>query len=453
MSHTGARRSRCCCSPWRRWRCPRRRSPPTCRGRRRRPAPHSRSTASRSPSDYHRLGRRRRRYAVPHHPRRCYLEGAEFQDHPDALRHHLHRHLQRLGRGRPRHHRPHHQRRRHLGAPDLRHHSDSPRRSLRQRHAQAGPWAARGTLLRTTNGGATWTAVTLSSRRHPLRRRLCRPVHLLGQRAAEASCATRPTVASPGRPVPRRQVHLQRRRLLQHHALSGSPAAAAPSASAPTAAPPGSVRAPAVARLCTRSSRSTAAASGSPAPPAPCALTVNGGTSWAGEATGTTQIAVRDRLARHPTAGAVGGGGTILSYSPDTPFPPPPPPASRPHDHSGWANAAVTVTLTPTDVGTRRRGRHLLHRRRRSAEDLHGSLLRLRPRQPPRHLLVGRRCRQHRERQVRLHQHRHSPRRLWAATPTARGTRPTSPCTSAAGDTGGSGVGLHASTAPPAPPT
>ncbi len=80
-------------------------------------------------------------------------------------------------------------------------------------------------------------------------------------------------------------------------------------------------------------------------------VTVNGGTSWATEATGTTQTLYG--IAWRGTRGwLVGAGGTILAYRPDTSAPTTTAAGLQADDHSGWTNAAATVTLSATDAGT-----------------------------------------------------------------------------------------------------
>ena len=80
-------------------------------------------------------------------------------------------------------------------------------------------------------------------------------------------------------------------------------------------------------------------------------VTVNGGTSWAAEATGTTQT-LYGAAWRGSRGWLVGAGGTILAYRPDTSAPTTTATGLQADDHSGWANAAVSVTLSATDAGT-----------------------------------------------------------------------------------------------------
>ena len=235
----------------------------------------------------------------------------------------------------------------------------------------AAGWAVGGggTILRTTNGGATWTAqksgttqslyaVAFAERhdrlgrgrprhraahdqrrrhldrpavrreRRALRRRLRRRLHRLGRSATRAPCDARPTAAPPGPsspPAPRRRLNAVGCSGASTAWIAGNGGLCA----RPPTAAPGSRRPPGRARRCARvtvidASRVRVAGSSGTV-----RVTVNGGSSWATEATGTTQTlyGIAWRGAR---GWLVGGGGTILAYAPTRALRPPPPPASRP---------------------------------------------------------------------------------------------------------------------------
>ena len=79
-------------------------------------------------------------------------------------------------------------------------------------------------------------------------------------------------------------------------------------------------------------------------------MTADAGSSWAGEATGTTQP-LYSAAWRGSHGWIVGGGGTILSYQPDTARPVTTATGLQTDAHSGWTNAAVTVALSAVDAG------------------------------------------------------------------------------------------------------
>ena len=217
--------------------------------------------------------------------------------------------------------------------------------------ADAG-WAVggRGTLLRTTNGGATWTAVPISSR----------------DTLSGVACADRNSIwVSGGRGVVRHSTDGGATWKVQYPGGKTTfNAVACTSTTAVWVTGNGGAVRKSTNGGASWISQSTgtgqtlyaiAAIDGSRVRVAGAGgavrLTVNGGTSWAGEATGKTQALYG--IAWRGTRGwIVGGGGTILSYVPDTAVPATTAAGLQADDHSGWANAAVTVTLTATDVGT-----------------------------------------------------------------------------------------------------
>ena len=74
------------------------------------------------------------------------------------------------------------------------------------------------------------------------------------------------------------------------------------------------------------------------------------GSGWSVQASGTTQT-LRGLAARGARAWAVGGGGAILTYSPDLRAPATTAVGLQADDHSGWSNTSQTVTLTAADTG------------------------------------------------------------------------------------------------------
>ena len=83
------------------------------------------------------------------------------------------------------------------------------------------------------------------------------------------------------------------------------------------------------------------------------------GSSWSAQASGTTQT-LRGLAARGSRAWAVGSGGTVLTYTPDLHAPVTTAAGLRTDDHSGWRNTPDRHAHLDRHRTLRRRG-HLLH--------------------------------------------------------------------------------------------